>query len=76
MGESEAAGLGGTLQHLYDVGDDVYFFIAAEIYENGFNYAVTEGQNEELLTKKYFCVDIDISTRCMFNSKLVYTTIP
>ena len=33
-------------------------FIAAEMYENGFKDAVTGGQNQELLTKKYFCVDI------------------
>ena len=59
MGESEAAGLGVTLQHLYDVGDDVHLFIAAEMYKNGFKDAVTEGQNQELLTKKYFCVDVD-----------------
>ena len=25
-------------------------------------YAVTKGQNQELLAEKYFCVDIDIST--------------
>ena len=32
------------------------------MYKNGFKDAVTEGQNQELLTKKYFCVDVDIST--------------
>ena len=48
MGESEAAGLGGTLQHLYEDGDDVNLSIATEMYENGFKDVVTEWQNQEL----------------------------
>ena len=48
MGESEAAGLGGTLQHLFEDGDDAHLFIAAEMYENGFKDVVNEGQNQDL----------------------------